>query len=54
VKKEYIVITPNGHDYGRDESLADCIAAAKQLGKGARVEELDDCLCKTGKVVYEA
>lgn len=51
--REYIVITPDGNDYGRDPSLDDCIRAAQRLGTGARVEELDQYLCKTGDVVFE-
>lgn len=50
---EYIVITPSGHDYGRDKDLVACVKAAERLGKGARVEKLDEFLCKTGDVVFE-
>lgn len=51
---EYLIRTPSGHDYGRDPSLRDCIAAAERLGSGATVERLDEYLCRTGDVVYRA
>jgi len=50
---EYLVRTPEGNDYGRDSSLSGCIGAAQRLGKGAKVERLDEMLCRTGDIVYE-
>lgn len=50
---EYLVITPEGNDYGRDPNLDDCMRAARRLGQGARVERLDEYLCRTGEVVFE-
>jgi hypothetical protein len=39
--REYLVRTPDGHDYARDANLADCKRAADRLGPGARVVGLN-------------
>lgn len=42
--REYLVRTPDGHDYGRDADLDDARRAADELGEGAQVIALDDFL----------
>lgn len=49
---EYLVRTPEGHDYARDTDLGASRIAADRLGVGAYVEQLDELLCRTGVVVY--
>lgn len=56
--REYLVRTPDGHDYGRDASLVMAKFAAIDLGDGAKVIALDDFLLPiredgVEKVVYE-
>lgn len=56
--REYLVRTPDGHDYGRDASLIMAKLAAVDLGDGAKVIALDNLLLpirENGieKVVYE-
>lgn len=43
--REYLVRTPDGHDYGRDADLDACKRAADRLGSGAKVFGLDEFLC---------
>lgn len=42
--REYLVRTPDGHDYGRDADLEAAKRAASDLGDGAVVVALDDFL----------
>lgn len=56
--REYLVRTPDGHDYGRDPSEIAARFAAIDLGTGAKIIALDDFLLPikengVEKVVYE-